>query len=50
VKLTREQLLPTTRKLLSQLETEFEFYLPEADSDQLVAIILHPVMASNRIR
>jgi hypothetical protein len=45
VLLAREELMPTTRKLLLRLDKEFDFYFAEPDSDQMVAMILHPVMA-----
>jgi hypothetical protein len=43
IEMKREELHADTRELLSRLEKEFNRYLPEPDSDQLMAMVLHPV-------
>ncbi len=41
-----EQLSPVTRQFVDRLHNELSFYFPKADSDQLMAMKLHPVMNS----
>lgn len=43
-KLKRSMLHPTTQTFIDRLLTEFKTYFPKPDSDQLVAMKLHPLM------
>lgn len=40
----REQLLPCSQKLIDRLVSEFDRYFPSPDSDQIMMMVLHPVM------
>lgn len=41
---TKNMLLPSSSKLIDRLVNEFDRYFPEPDSDQLMMMVLHPVM------
>jgi hypothetical protein len=48
--LKREDLQQNTQQLLTRLEKEFERYFSEPDSDQLMSMILHPIMVAMGFR
>ena len=46
----REEMLDETKEFITRLIKELNFYLPNADSDQLIALNLHPIMHWSGIR
>jgi hypothetical protein len=44
VQKTKNMLLPASSQLIDRLVKEFDRYFPEPDSDQLMMMVLHPVM------
>jgi hypothetical protein len=48
--LTYEQLQPTTKDFINRLLSELDNYFPTPDSDQIIAMNLHPIMVQNGFR
>jgi hypothetical protein len=44
IKVTRENLRPETQQLIARFDSEFQRYFPKPDSDQILMMVLHPVM------
>ena len=50
VKINKEDLMEETKTLIDRLVREFNRYFPQPDSDQLLMMVMHPIMVWSGLR